>query len=80
MFIKMRCGGDHRDELPLAGERRLLHHVVLEVLDGGNSKTLRLLNEYTVRLTPLIVRNTRTRLHKQILIFGYVSYEVPRVR
>lgn len=37
-----------------------MHHVVLEVLPGGQSKTLRLLNEYTVRLplpprTPLVL-------------------------
>ena len=53
----------HRVELPLAGERRRLHHVVLEVLDGGNSKTLRLLNEYTVRsnLEP-------TRVHRSLAL------------
>ena len=40
-----------RPELPLAGDRRKLHHVVMEV--GSSTKTLRLLNEYTVRHPPI---------------------------
>ena len=38
----------YRTELPLAGDRRKVHHVVLEVAATSGAKTLRLLNEYTV--------------------------------
>ncbi len=39
-----------RTELPLAGDRRNVHHVVLEIACTSGTKTLRLLNEYTVSL------------------------------
>ena len=39
---------NRRKDLRLAGDRRTVHHVVLEVCTSSGAKTLRLLNEYTV--------------------------------